>query len=57
MNRLLGELAAIADKVVDAVKTGKIKHIFLVGGYEGAKALRSYRLWSASLTTRHREAG
>ncbi len=33
---------SIADKVVDAVKTGKIRHIFLVGGCEGARASRSY---------------
>jgi hydroxylamine reductase len=33
---------SIADKVIDAVKSGKIRHIFLVGGCEGAKASRSY---------------
>lgn len=33
---------SVADKVVDAVKTGKIKHFFLVGGCDGAKAGRNY---------------
>lgn len=31
-----------ADKVVDAVKSGDIKHFFLVGGCDGAKAGRNY---------------
>jgi len=32
----------VADAVVDAVKQGKIKHFFLVGGCDGAKPGRSY---------------
>ena len=30
------------DKIVDGVKSGKIKHIFLVGGCDGAKPGRNY---------------
>jgi len=37
-NSVLG----VADKVVDAVKAGKIKHFFLVGGCDGAKSGRNY---------------
>ena len=37
-NTVLG----VADKVVDAVKSGALKHIFLVGGCDGAKSTRSY---------------
>ncbi|MGM9993165.1 MAG: hydroxylamine reductase [Candidatus Avigastranaerophilus sp.] len=33
---------SVADKVVDAVKTGALKHIFLVGGCDGAKPGRNY---------------
>ena len=32
----------VADKVIDAVKTGAIKHFFLVGGCDGARAGRNY---------------
>ena len=32
----------VADKVIDAVKQGKIRHFFLVGGCDGAKAGRNY---------------
>ncbi len=32
----------VADKVIDAVKSGKIKHFFLVGGCDGAKPGRNY---------------
>lgn len=32
----------VAEAVVDAVKTGKIKHFFLVGGCDGAKSGRNY---------------
>jgi len=32
----------VADKVIEAVKTGALKHIFLVGGCDGARAGRSY---------------
>jgi len=37
-NAVLG----IADKIIEAVKAGKIRHFFLVGGCDGAKASRSY---------------
>jgi hydroxylamine reductase len=37
-NAVLG----VADKVIDAVKTGAIKHFFLVGGCDGAKPGRNY---------------
>jgi hydroxylamine reductase len=37
-NAVLG----VADKVVDAVKQGAIKHFFLVGGCDGAKPGRNY---------------
>ena len=33
---------AIADKVLDAVKAGKIKHFFLIGGCDGARPGRDY---------------
>ena len=33
---------SVADKVIDAVKKGDIKHFFLVGGCDGAKPGRSY---------------
>lgn len=33
---------SVADKVIAAVKSGDIKHIFLVGGCEGARSSRSY---------------
>jgi hydroxylamine reductase len=33
---------SIADKIIDAVKAGKIRHFFLVGGCEGSKSSRSY---------------
>jgi hydroxylamine reductase len=33
---------SVADTVVDAVKQGKIRHFFLVGGCDGAKPGRSY---------------
>ena len=37
-NAVLG----VADKVVDAVKNGDIRHFFLVGGCDGAKPERNY---------------
>jgi len=37
-NAVLG----VADKVIEAVKAGKIRHFFLVGGCDGAKAGRNY---------------
>lgn len=33
---------AVADKVLDAVKSGALKHIFLVGGCDGARPGRNY---------------
>ena len=33
---------SVADKVIEAVKTGALKHIFLVGGCDGAKPGRNY---------------
>ena len=33
---------SVADKVIEAVKAGAIKHFFLVGGCDGAKADRNY---------------
>ena len=33
---------SVADKVVEAVKSGAIKHLFLVGGCDGAKPGRNY---------------
>ncbi len=37
-NAVLG----VADKIIEAVKTGAIKHFFLVGGCDGAKPGRNY---------------
>ena len=37
-----GTVLSVADVVVDAVKTGAIKHFFLVGGCDGARTKRSY---------------
>ncbi|MFN3407030.1 MAG: hydroxylamine reductase, partial [Caldimicrobium sp.] len=33
---------SVADKVVELVKAGKIRHFFLVGGCDGAKPVRNY---------------
>ncbi|GHT27007.1 hydroxylamine reductase [Planctomycetales bacterium] len=33
---------SVADKVIDAVKAGKIRHFFLIGGCDGAKSGRNY---------------
>jgi hydroxylamine reductase len=33
---------SVADKVVDAVKSGAIRHFFLIGGCDGAKPGRNY---------------
>jgi hydroxylamine reductase len=35
-------ILGLADKVVDAVKKGKIKHFFFIGGCDGAKPGRNY---------------
>ncbi len=37
-----GTVLAAADTVIDAVKSGAIKHFFLVGGCDGAKPGRNY---------------
>ncbi len=37
-----GTVLSVADKVVNAVKAGAIRHIFLVGGCDGAKPGRNY---------------
>ena len=37
-----GAVLASADKIVEAVKAGKISHFFLVGGCDGAKPGRNY---------------
>ena len=37
-----GTVLSVADKVVDAVKAGDIKHFFLVGGCDGARPGRNY---------------
>ncbi len=37
-----GTVLSVADKVIDAVKAGKISHFFLVGGCDGAKSGRNY---------------
>lgn len=37
-----GTVLSVADKVIDAVKAGAIKHFFLVGGCDGAKTGRNY---------------
>ena len=37
-----GAVLGVADKVIEAVKSGAIKHFFLVGGCDGARAGRNY---------------
>ena len=37
-----GAILGVADKVIEAVKSGAIKHFFLVGGCDGARAGRNY---------------
>ena len=37
-----GTVLSVADKVIDAVKSGGLRHIFLVGGCDGAKPGRNY---------------
>jgi len=37
-----GAVLSVADKVIEAVKAGAIKHIFLVGGCDGLKPGRNY---------------
>ncbi|GBF96263.1 hydroxylamine reductase [Raphidocelis subcapitata] len=35
-------ILAVADQVIDAIKTGKLEHIFLIGGCDGAEKSRKY---------------
>ncbi|MDO5425501.1 MAG: hydroxylamine reductase [Eubacteriales bacterium] len=37
-----GTVLSVADTIIDAVKSGALKHIFLVGGCDGARKGRSY---------------
>ena len=37
-----GAVLSVADQVIDAVKSGAIRHFFLVGGCDGAKPGRNY---------------
>ena len=37
-----GAVLSVADTVIDAVKSGAIRHFFLVGGCDGARAGRNY---------------
>lgn len=37
-----GSVLGIADKIINAIKSGDIKHFFLVGGCDGAKPGRNY---------------
>lgn len=37
-----GAVMSVADQVIDAVKAGKIRHFFLIGGCDGAKSGRNY---------------
>jgi len=37
-----GTILSLADKVIDAVKSGAIRHFFLVGGCDGARTGRNY---------------
>ena len=41
---------SVADKLVELVKAGKVKHIFLIGGCDGAKTGRNYYTEFAKLT-------
>ena len=41
---------SVADKVIEAVKAGALKHIFLVGGCDGARPGRNYYTKFAQLT-------
>jgi hydroxylamine reductase len=43
-------ILGLADKVVDAVKSGKIKHFFVIGGCDGAESGRNFFSEFARLT-------
>lgn len=45
-----GTVMGVADKVIEAVKAGAIKHFFLVGGCDGAKPGRNYYTDFVSMT-------
>ena len=45
-------ILGLADKIVNAVKCGKIKHFFLIGGCDGAKPGRNYYTEFAELVPR-----
>ena len=45
-----GAVLAEADKIIDLVKAGKIRHFFLVGGCDGAKPGRDYYTRFVELT-------
>ena len=45
-----GAVLQIADKVIDAVKSGQIRHFFLVGGCDGARSGRNYYTEFVKLT-------
>ncbi len=40
---------SVADKVIEAVKAGKIRHFFLIGGCDGARSGRNYYTQMAQL--------
>ena len=37
-----GTVLSVADKVIEAVKSGAIRHFYLIGGCDGAKTGRNY---------------
>ncbi|MCB1069194.1 MAG: hydroxylamine reductase [Kiritimatiellae bacterium] len=37
-----GAVLGVADKIIEAVKTGEIRHFFLIGGCDGARPGRNY---------------
>lgn len=43
---------SVADKIISAVKSGDIKHIFLVGGCDGARPGRNYYTEFVKLTSK-----
>mgnify|MGYP000069647194 CR=1 FL=1 len=45
-----GTILSVADQVVDAVKSGALKHFFLVGGCDGARTGRNYYTKFVELT-------
>ena len=45
-----GTVLSIADKVIDLIKKGQIKHFFLIGGCDGAAPGRSYYTEFAKIT-------